>query len=1298
MNLNIRLTAYIQEIDAIRRCLFPTDDHRGSDNWLHHCKIAVSPIADLLVLANERKVVVLTSKWNAHSSLNQFEITHSGPIHDYDKVKAVLCLPIIGCNGNTQLGSEWTCILVGFDSGHVRCYTENCELLFEERFHAENITTIKCQSQHSPKPHISPDLSPEEIYVQYQSNICVLSGYQLCNVLRTCKLQLENGGVIDHLQSSITPKKWGFQDQSIINDSAVVGLNLSSTFDHLLTASICGGFDSKYRAMPPHNTLVLAAGSKPFLGYHYALEGGAQPVLSDVAKAVASKLKSALPGWLTGNKSQSDKQMSIAMLPAEAMGCRFGLCDLRRTATEVLLSPDRKLAAVSDALGRVLLVDSAKGIVLRIFKGYRDAQCSFLQVPEEKTSKHRLGNKVALFLVIYTPKKGTLEFFSVQKGSRIATFSASKHSRLLYINYGLMGFANSSRSKFICPYTTVLIDNDGQIKDFTIPFHFALAEKNSKRSRDIHLYKKLRHLIKSGECEEDKLLSETVNTCTELKTIEIKSQTVDMLLTNKHAPPRVTLQAVQYFADNLIDEEADQLKVMCGNASILLSLYLFVTISEINDIENGNADQLMSTFTKLEEKEMGNLQKLLDLSISNDYDKLPEVHVSFSDNALFSVTEFLSIFEMSKADSICIKDNIDECVLFKSSEILFKRFIAGSPHGFEEDFQARLTSSKISTKNLFDLLVNYWVSRSLHINLNLEKEMFNLSRLIHTLAKTSSVDKLSTEYSEISKFWKEIRDILADSARPFPALIAAILCKSVAQTIDSESQMDESSTSLEDDSLEILSQENVQWSLLIGKLEDISLLNIVLSKKPVVEDCPLPLLEHEKFSISLKYVLQKGKGSVTELVAKWLTSTGINPQSIILNDKISGVDEDTLDSEKMSPGVLGNEKVFEQLNLLKQQFPYSLETSTLLANMVWEYALAWQKDIQDLGKLEAAISCLCYVQDLHIKQGLYQLLWNTHLKIVIESACKLINKVGKLPKERLCRQDTSLSDYQISLFIRISTEFLDNFMDVVQQTCSATRPNLTFENIWENAGGQALVELAVLQKEASYELLLLHYQLCLVLQMITIFSVKHSKPINNLFEGHVVNLFFTDLQRKPQVACNRSDLKLSSSRIEFLFKIITASMESITLSDSGAIHSAEHVTWMGKCCLLARFWNLEVDILRRFQIIRLFANGYDSLGEELIPAVNEVGELGKFLLNIAAKRLAQFLALSPALSENISALSTSLTKFMDNLDDEWCETCPLQRITRLATHSLRCLDENSGEYKIAQLLLEACNTLEEIRA
>lgn len=59
--------------------------------------------------------------------------------------------------------------------------------------------------------------------------------------------------------------------------------------------SMEGGFYAKYKSAPPQNSLVLGAGVKPYLGFHYAKEGYIQPVLADVARAVASKIKSALP-------------------------------------------------------------------------------------------------------------------------------------------------------------------------------------------------------------------------------------------------------------------------------------------------------------------------------------------------------------------------------------------------------------------------------------------------------------------------------------------------------------------------------------------------------------------------------------------------------------------------------------------------------------------------------------------------------------------------------------------------------------------------------------------------------------------------------------------------------------------------------------------------------------------------------------------------------------------------------------------------------------------------------------------
>lgn len=65
------------------------------------------------------------------------------------------------------------------------------------------------------------------------------------------------------------------------------------------------------------------------------------------------------------------------------MVCKFGLCDLSRNGQCIWLSSDGKLAAVSDNLGRVTLIDCEKSLALRVWKGYRDAQCCFIEVAQK---------------------------------------------------------------------------------------------------------------------------------------------------------------------------------------------------------------------------------------------------------------------------------------------------------------------------------------------------------------------------------------------------------------------------------------------------------------------------------------------------------------------------------------------------------------------------------------------------------------------------------------------------------------------------------------------------------------------------------------------------------------------------------------------------------------------------------------------------------------------------------------------------------------------------------------------------
>lgn len=56
-----------------------------------------------------------------------------------------------------------------------------------------------------------------------------------------------------------------------------------------------GGFHAKYRSSAPQQLAVLSIGTNPFIGFYYAKEIIIQPVLSDMARVVANKVKNVLP-------------------------------------------------------------------------------------------------------------------------------------------------------------------------------------------------------------------------------------------------------------------------------------------------------------------------------------------------------------------------------------------------------------------------------------------------------------------------------------------------------------------------------------------------------------------------------------------------------------------------------------------------------------------------------------------------------------------------------------------------------------------------------------------------------------------------------------------------------------------------------------------------------------------------------------------------------------------------------------------------------------------------------------------
>jgi hypothetical protein len=80
------------------------------------------------------------------------------------------------------------------------------------------------------------------------------------------------------------------------------------------------------------------------------------------------------------NAQTSEQQEKKETQKVNPLTCKFYLNDQQRTISSVVLDPTGRLAAATDHYGRVLLLDTYEGVVVRMWKGgYRDAQCGWLQ-------------------------------------------------------------------------------------------------------------------------------------------------------------------------------------------------------------------------------------------------------------------------------------------------------------------------------------------------------------------------------------------------------------------------------------------------------------------------------------------------------------------------------------------------------------------------------------------------------------------------------------------------------------------------------------------------------------------------------------------------------------------------------------------------------------------------------------------------------------------------------------------------------------------------------------------------------
>lgn len=801
-----------------------------------------------------------------------------------------------------------------------------------------------------------------------------------------------------------------------------------------------------------------------------------------------------------------------------------------------------------------------------MWKGYREAQCGFVEVTEAKNRKEQSSEirRSGLFLIIYAPRKAIIEIWCLQKGPKVATFQASKNGFLIYNSHDISSHHKSKKGKASCMFFDT---DDNSLKTFSIPFHCILSETNSKSAEDFHYLKRLKMTLKNVDLKEASGISSVIELCEKFQTAEIKLKSLELLTTYRKTEPAVIKAVIEIFlkiseideAEFIQHDDAvqdgiyrDQLQASCLNYQSLIECFMMIKeeSEENSEIKNESIELL--------DNEYLTVQRIVELmSFSKVKAQQTMKNVSFKD-AEDSIVSFLTSFIVNNRDIILINTEHHQTAVSQIGTVLFssvwKEQISFS------DLLKVFNTSRIASEDIMKCFLHFW----LHQEINFTDEdhaLVEMTKFKNVLDQVCfyAGDKVAYAYNSICLFWQNVREYLLESNNAINSLIAAIICKNYALKKQDESQ---------DFGFEQVTQEECQWTLLTEKLNDVAVLSIFVSQfvtsQPHKEKYEVP-------HISLKKILNDGKGVISELVASWLIGVNL-PIDLIFK---SSTDESIDDEEK---------EVIKKLEILRQHFPYSLKGAVILCYVIWTLLSGrWSKNLSEMQFLKSGIQYLALFteNDYHLKHGLCVMLWNANFKIPLKAIQKLINKTGRLPKEKLCLQNTMIPDFLIPQFLDQMLIFLDHFRDSVNYN----KLEFKCEEILKQGSSSSLslCEHVLQQPRGNLPLLNLHYEMIKVLELISFLNMKYPKPMNSLFDDVSNEAFFAEIHKQLPYTLQKPDEIRINTRLNFLKKAVSTTIDLIVECQQ-SIYFEDHLKWTEKIKKVAEIWELDVSALERHHV------------------------------------------------------------------------------------------------------------------
>lgn len=379
---------------------------------------------------------------------------------DEGRISAVEWVPLAGEDAD---GEKGVAVAVGTDAGWLLFYSLAGDLLHKQSIYPAKILKLNFRER---KENAWEDSGSDELAVVFPGVIARFDGADLQSMLqksfqevksRLWKDKFEHEDSEDETDFERIPFQiWNVSKLGSCADAAIVGLmpppllELQSSQRHYCAITV--GEDavvSAYRLSEDRSRSIVGA----------ILSRGVAATFSTISSL--SKII-----WRTEpspTKKSRPKPQSFAR--TSPLTC---LKDSPRKGERLTLSPSGTLAAITDSLGRILLLDTHALVAVRLWKGYRDASCLFVEMllNKDKTSSSstRLGytkSDYCLCLAIHAPRKGIIEIWQMRTGPRLLTIPCPKGSRILQPS---TRFSSSPFSSSYSPLEVYLFNGDsGQL-------------------------------------------------------------------------------------------------------------------------------------------------------------------------------------------------------------------------------------------------------------------------------------------------------------------------------------------------------------------------------------------------------------------------------------------------------------------------------------------------------------------------------------------------------------------------------------------------------------------------------------------------------------------------------------------------------------------------------------------------------------------------------------------------------------------------------------------------------------------